>query len=97
MAKEIVWYCKIYDPDYQRVSGRSTVLAFLAYTKGMLDATEPKIIERIKKLRAELAEISRLNEEYRHISHTIAMKEAHSSRRNRLEQIVLELKTLGGA
>jgi len=60
----------------------------------MLDATEPKIKERVNKLRAELAEISRLNEEYRHISHTVPMKEAHSARRSRLEQIVLELKAL---
>jgi hypothetical protein len=53
----------------------------------MLDATEPKIRERVNKVRAELAEISRLNEEYRHISHTVPMKEAHSARRSRLELI----------
>jgi hypothetical protein len=49
----------------------------------MLDATKPKIRERVKTLRAELAEISRLNEECRHISHTIPMKgKAQSPRAN---------------
>ena len=69
----------------------------MAYTGGMLDATEQTIRERVTKLRAELIEISRLNEEYLHISHTLQVKEAHTERRNRLEQIVMELRSLSSS
>jgi hypothetical protein len=65
-----------------------------AYTRDMLLATEQSIRQRINMLRAEIAEISRLNEEYPHISHTLPARETHTERRNRLEQIVVELKSL---
>jgi hypothetical protein len=57
-------------------------------------ATEQSIRERVNLLRAEIAEISRLNEEYRHISHTLPTQETPTERRNRLEQIVAELNSL---
>jgi hypothetical protein len=57
-------------------------------------ATEQSIRERVNLLRAEIAEISRLNEEYRHISHTLPTQETHTERRNRLERIVAELNSL---
>jgi len=70
------------------------VVIGMTYTGGMLDATEQTIRERVTKLRAELIEISRLNQEYLHISHTLQVKEAHTERRDRLEQIVMELRSL---
>jgi hypothetical protein len=65
-----------------------------AYTGGMLLATEQSIRQRVNTLRAEIAEISRLNEEYLHISHTMPAREGHTERRNRLQQIGAELKSL---
>lgn len=64
------------------------------YTGDMLLATEQSIRQRVNLLRAEIAEISRLNEEYAHISHTMPARENHIERRNRLQQIVAELKSL---
>ena len=60
----------------------------------MLDATDQTIRARVNKLRAEIAEVSRLNEEYLHINHTLQVKEAQTERRNPLEQIVTELSAL---
>jgi hypothetical protein len=65
-----------------------------AYTGGMFLATEQSIRQRVNTLRAEIAEISRLNEEYPHISHTLPARENHTERRNRLQQIVAELNSL---
>ena len=59
-----------------------------------MDATEPTIRERVNKLRAEIVEISRLNEEYLHISHPRKVEESHKKRRKRLKEIVMELKSL---
>jgi len=57
---------------------------------------EETIQQRIGRLRAEIAEISRMNEEYLRISHTWPVQETHTERRQRLEQIVAELKVLAG-
>jgi hypothetical protein len=65
-----------------------------AYTGDMLLATEQSIRQRINMLRAEITEISRLNEEYPYISHSMLARENHIERRNRLQQIVAELKSL---
>ena len=62
----------------------------------MLLAGAETIRERVYHLRAEIAEISRLNEEYLHISHTQLVAASHTERRARLEEIVAELKTLSG-
>jgi hypothetical protein len=60
----------------------------------MLLATEQSIRQRVNMLRAEIADISRLNEEYPHISHTLPVRKIHTERLDRLEQIVMELKSL---
>jgi hypothetical protein len=52
------------------------------------------IQRRIRRLRAEIIELSRLNEEYLRISHTMQVEQSHRERRTRLEQIVAELKAL---
>jgi len=57
-------------------------------------ASEQSIRQRVNLLREEIAEISRLNEEYFHITHTQAAQNTHRERRDRLEQILIELKSL---
>lgn len=55
---------------------------------------EETVQQRIARLRAEVAEISRLNEEYFRIGHSWPVQQTHAERRQRLEQIVAELKIL---
>jgi len=57
-------------------------------------ALEQTIRRRVNLLREEIAEISRLNEEYSHIIHTQAAQQTHRERRDRLEGILIELKSL---
>jgi len=52
------------------------------------------IRKRVNLLREEIAEISRLNQEYSHIIHTQAARQTHRERRDRLERILIELKSL---
>jgi hypothetical protein len=56
-------------------------------------ATEP-MQQRIARLRSEVIEICRLNREYPHITHTREVAQRHRARRQRLEQIVAELRIL---
>lgn len=57
-------------------------------------AAERTIQQRITRLRAEIAEILRLNAEYLRISHTLPVKQTHTECRQRLEEIVAELNVL---
>ena len=66
----------------------------IRYTGCIVLATGETIQQRIARLRTEINEISRLNEEYLHLSHTLPVQETHRERRTGLEQIVEELKTL---
>jgi len=51
--------------------------------------------ERVRELREEIAEINRLNQEYRQRrGHRMTEREEYSERRNRLAAIALELAVL---
>jgi hypothetical protein len=63
----------------------------------MLLAKADTMRQRVLHLRAEIAEISRLNDEYRYISHSQLMEKSHAERMQRLEEILAELKTLSGS
>jgi len=62
----------------------------------MLLASADTIRERVYQLRAEIVEISRFNEEYRHIGHSQQTEQWHAERMQRLEETLAELKALSG-
>jgi len=62
----------------------------------MLLASVETIRERVHDLRVEIAEISRLNDEYPHIGHSLQVEQSYAERMERLEEILAELKALSG-